>query len=331
MPLGLYAAAAILLGLGMGQFSKPNWMHVVIYPALFLMLYPSMLDVDFSGIKRVFVSPGLVTGALLMNFLVAPLLIFGLVCLFAGAGQLHLMVGVILYGLVPGGGMVPAFTAMLKGNVNLTILISAISSILSLGIVPLWTEFLIGARVALSPMLIFQHLCCIILIPLTLAVLTRHIIVRRRGNATFLLAKDRIQALSGLGLGLLLFAMSVLYGDIVMSQPLMIPRIAGPVASFLLILFLLSGLLGRVFSVRHDDAVALTVSTTAKNNAVSLALAYSAFGPDAALVNAIAGPLVQLPILLGFIAFKKRRTTSPPVFGPLKAYWHRDSTTANRS
>jgi len=311
MPLGWYAAGAILLGLTVGQISKPHWMHVVIFPALFLMLYPSMLDVEFSGIKRVFLTPGLVTGALFLNFLVAPLLIFGLVYLFVGGSQLHLMVGVILYGTVPGGGMAPAFTGMLRGNVNLSVMISAISSILSLGIVPMWAQCLIGARTAVPPMLIFQHLCYIILIPLVLAGLTRHIIVRKKGEATFLWAKSRIQALSGLGLGLLLFAMFVLSGDKVLREPLLIPRIAGPVAVFLLILFLLSGLLGRALCAPYEDAVALSVSTTAKNNTISLALAFSAFGADAALVNAIAGPLVQLPILLGFIAFKTRRIRSP--------------------
>ena len=59
------------------------------------------------------------------------------------------------------------------------------------------------------------------------------------------------------------------------------------------------------------EAVALTLSTTAKNNVISLALAFSAFGADAGLVNAIAGPLVQLPILLGFVALEKSKALLP--------------------
>lgn len=69
----------------------------------------------------------------------------------------------------------------------------------------------------------------------------------------------------------------------------------------------LLSLLGRLFRVRYEDAVALTIAATAKNKAVSLALAFSAFGPESALVNAIAGPLVQMPMLLGFVAFKRSR------------------------
>jgi len=37
-----------------------------------------------------------------------------------------------------------------------------------------------------------------------------------------------------------------------------------------------------------------------------MALAFSAFGADVAMVNAVAGPLVQLPIMLGYIRLCKK-------------------------
>ncbi len=309
MPLGGYILGAILLGMSAGKVCKPECIDTVIYLALFLMLYPPMLDVDFAGFKRVLTEPLLLTAALLLNFLVSPLLIFGLLHLFVGSSGLHLMLGIVLYGTVPGGGMAPAFTGMLKGNVNLSVTISAIGSILSLGFVPLWTKCLLGTQVAVPALLIFRQLCFIIVIPLILAALTRRIILRSMGESVFLLAKARIKALSSGGLCLLVFTMSLLYGDRVISEPLLIPRIAAPVAAFLMILFLMSGLLGKMLRSPYEDAIALTLSTTAKNNAISLALAYSAFGADSALVNAIAGPLVQMPILLGFVALKRGKTS----------------------
>jgi ACR3 family arsenite efflux pump ArsB len=220
------------------------------------------------------------------------------------------MVGIILYGAVPGGGMAPAFTGMLKGNVNLSVTISAIGAILSLGIVPLWAEFLIGAHMVVPTLIIFQHLWFIIVIPLISGVVTRWIIMRSKGESTFVWVKERMKALSGAGLWLILFAMSLLYGDRVVNEPVMILKIAEPVAAFLTILFLISSLVAKVFCWTRENAVALTLSTTAKNNAVSLALAFSVFGADACLANAIAGPLVQLPILLGFVALKGGKITS---------------------
>ncbi len=307
--LGWCVLAAMLLGLSVGRVYRPQCVDAVMCLALFLMLYPPMLEVDFAGVKEVFTKPWLVVAALFMNFLVSPLLIFGLLHLFVGSSGLNLMLGIILYGTVPGGGMAPAFTGMLRGNVNLSVTISAVGSVLTVGIVPLWAKYLIGTRIAVPAMLMFSHLCLIIVIPLTLALLTRRIIVAGMGESVFLSVRERLKMLSGLGLCLLVFTMFMLYGDRVVNDPLLVLRIAGPVSAFLMILFFISSALGKLLRTCHEDAIALTLSTTAKNNAISLALAFSTFGPDAAFVNAIAGPLVQMPMLLGFVAVKRGKTT----------------------
>lgn len=303
-----FVLGAMLLGLSVGKLYKPQCIDAVICLALFLMLYPPMLEVDFAGVKSVFAKPWLVMAALFLNFLVSPLLIFGLLHLFVGSNGLNLMLGIILYGTVPGGGMAPAFTGMLKGNVSLSVTISAIGSVFTICMVPLWAKWLIGTRMVVPALLMFRDLCFIVVIPLMLAVLTRRIISGMKGESVFISFRQRVKKLSGLGLCLLIFTMSVLYGDRVLNDPPLILRIAGPVSAFLVILFFVSTILGKLLRSCHEDAVALTLSTTAKNNAISLALAFSTFGADAALVNAIAGPLVQMPMLLAFVALKRGMT-----------------------
>jgi len=305
IPLAWCVLGAMLLGLLVGRHFRPQWIQWITYFALFLMLYPAMLDVDFAGIKQAFVEPWLVTAALLLNFLVSPLLIYALLHLLVRGGEPELAIGLVLYGAMPGGGMAPAFTGMLKGNVSLTVAMSAIGGILSLGMVPLWAKWLIGAQMAVPASLICQHLCFIIMVPWIVAMLTRRIVSATQGAMGFRLTRERLKPLSGLGLCLFLFTMSILHGDRVLDEPFLILRIAGPVSVFLTILFLLSSLLGKILRCSHEDAVALTLSTTAKNNAIALALSLSAFGPDTGLVNAIAGPLVQLPMLLGMVALKR--------------------------
>jgi arsenite transporter len=309
--LGWRVLGAMLLGSAVGRVYRPQSVDVVVGVALFLMLYPPMLEVHFAGVKSVFAKPWLMVAALFLNFLVSPLLIFGLLHLFVGSSGLNLMLGIILYGAVPGGGMAPAFTGMLRGNVNLSVTISAVGSVFTVGIVPLWAKLLIGTWAPVPTTLMFQHLCLIVVVPLTLAVLSRRIIVGRMGESVFLSVRERLKALSGHGLCLMVFTMFMLYGERVLNDPLLVLRIAGPVTAFLVILFLVSIALGKALCACYEDAVALALSTTAKNNAISLALAFSTFGPDAALVNAIAGPLVQMPILLGFVALRKGKGTPP--------------------
>jgi len=308
IPLVWWVFGAMLSGLIVGRHFRPEWIQVITYFGLFLMLYPAMLDVDFAGIKKAFMEPRLVAAALILNFLVSPLLIYVLLHLFVRSSDPSLMAGIVLYGTVPGGGMAPAFTGMLKGNVTMTVAISAIGGILSLGITPLWAAWLIGAETEVPAVLIFQYLCLIILIPWIAAMLTRRIVSAAKGDPVFVLTGKRIKALSGLGLCLFLFTMSILHGHRVLGEPFLILRIAGPICAFLAVLLAASSLLGRILGSSHEDAIALTLSTTSKNNAIALALSLSAFGPETGLVNAIAGPLVQLPIMLGMVALKAGRS-----------------------
>lgn len=57
MSLSSGVLGAMLLGLSVGKVCKPERIDAVIYLALFLMLYPPMLDVDFAGVKTVFTEP----------------------------------------------------------------------------------------------------------------------------------------------------------------------------------------------------------------------------------------------------------------------------------
>ena len=74
--------------------------------------------------------------------------------------------------------------------------------------------------------------------------------------------------------------------------------VMAPVVLFLAGLILISCFYGRFLLANHQDAVAFLFGTTAKNNAISIALAFSVFGPEATMANAIAGPMVQLPLMI---------------------------------
>ncbi len=90
--LGGCVLAAMLLGLAVGRVYRPHCIDAVMCLALFLMLYPPMLEMDFAGVKEVFTKPWPVVAALFLNFLVSPLLIFGLhlfvTCTFHWPGDL---------------------------------------------------------------------------------------------------------------------------------------------------------------------------------------------------------------------------------------------------
>ncbi len=197
----------------------------------------------------------------------------------------------------------PAFTGMLNGNISLSVAIAASSYILSIGIVPLWTKLLIGEMLPVPLLLITKHLFAIIVLPMTLADMTRRITTKRKGVYAFHNIKEQMKDFSSLGLIMLLFIIFVLNGKLVLNDPGLILMIVFPVCSFLMVLLIFSTIICKIVRSSRKDSIAFTISVCAKNNALSLALALSVFGTDVGLVNAIAGPMVQFPFMLSYLKF----------------------------
>lgn len=297
---------AMASGICFGGLFNEALLEMTMPVALFFIIYPAMLDVDLRQMKRAIHKPGLMLTALVMNFLLSPLLIVGLLHLLLAEQDQNLMVGLVLFGIMPSGNLAPAFTKMLRGNVTLSTAILTLSLLLSIGIVPLWTKLLIGVMVPVPFVTILKYLFVIIWLPMIMARLTRRILIRRKGGRTYSHFRKRLEKSSSFGLMFFLFIVFSLTGRQVIDNPVMILKILCPVLLFLLLLIAISILVGRLLVASHEDTVSLTMSITPKNNSVAMALAFSAFGADVALVNAIAGPLVQLPLMLGYIRFSKK-------------------------
>jgi arsenite transporter len=302
--LGVQAYIAALFGLALGSLVDVEVLKPLIPVALFVMLYPAMLDLRWDSIKRILSFPRMLLFALVINLVISPLLMFLLVHLFSAYSSPFLMVGLLLFGLIPCGGMVPAYTGMLGGNVNLAASVMALSLVLCIGTFPVWTSILLGQSIAFPVVLITKYLAVIIVMPIVLALLTRHFIVKTRGEPTFAVFKSRLMEFTRYGLLLVIVLFFSLNGALIFDHPFLIVRIIIPVSGFLVILIGLCALISRFSASSREDSIALTVSSAAKNNAVAMAVAVAAFGPKVALVTTIAGPMVQLPVMLMYIWLK---------------------------
>jgi ACR3 family arsenite transporter len=308
----LCAGLAIVAGLAAGNLCQAPAIKMTIPFILFLMLYPAFLDINFSEVKKSLRSPRLLLAALLINFVLCPLVISSLVKLFLGRSHPSLIAGMFFFGLIPCGGMVPAYTDLLKGNINLSLAITAISLLITIGIVPLWMKVLLGKMVLVPMPLIIRYLAVIIMIPLCFAVFTRQLLIQKKGPEAFLFIKKRLQVMTGLALILMMFVICFLNAERICHEPQVIPKILLPASLFLIILLAVSSLIARGLRSSHADSTALVISTTVKNNAISIALALSTFGHEAALAIAITGPLAQAPIMLTYINLIRRRGEDNP-------------------
>ena len=299
--LGLWAFASMALGFLAERVFPGMVLQPFIPVALFVMLFPAMLSIELHKIRQAMINPKLLVISQFLNFVVAPVLIFlisRLLSLDISRGQ---SIGAIIFAVIPCGGMVPAYTSMLNGNVNLAVIIVAFSLILSIGIVPVWLELLAGESIRTPIWLVSQFLATCIILPIIAACLLRRYIVAKRGPGAYGALKKSLKNLSGCGLILMVFIIFASNGKLFSSQPWAIMKIAVAALLFFVGQIICSMLFARAARASYSDSVALVISSTAKNTALAMALAISYFGAEASLVNAVAGPLVQLPGMLAFL------------------------------
>lgn len=281
-------------------------MEWLVFPAFVLVLLPTMLDLEPASITEEAWRPELLATALVLNLMLSPALICALTWVFLSQAPVSVLAGVTIFGLVPCGSMVPAFTGMLRGRVGLAVAITVSSLVLSVATLPLWMVLLLGKVAAVPAGELVKHLLLILLAPLLAAQLVRVVLTATRGRAAFVKIRRRLQAVTGLGLVLLELSLFGLRGDLLLDRPLLVLKVVLPVVLFVVVLLCCSTVAGACLRAAYPDAVALTISTAPRNGAVAAVIAASAFGEEAALVVIICAPFVQLPLMLAYLRLRGR-------------------------
>jgi ACR3 family arsenite efflux pump ArsB len=201
---------------------------------------------------------------------------------------------------------------MLNGNISLSVTITSLSLLLSIGIVPFWTKYIIGTMIQAPFLLIMKYLSAIIVIPMIMAEISRRVMAKQWGESLFHRIKERCKVFSGFGLMMMIFVVFALNGKLVLREPMLILKILIPATLFLITLLVCSNLFCRIARFRYEDSIALSLGTSSKNVPIAIALAFSAYGQEVALVIGVAGPLVQLPVMLSYLRLRRSATAKLP-------------------
>ncbi len=279
---------------------------------LFVMLYPMMVGIRLGEVTGAARRVGFIAAAMLLNFLLSPLAAAGLAGIFLGSYP-DLAVGLILTGVVPCAGMIVAWTGMAGGNMSLAMVVTVLSLLAGVILIPAWMLALANAYVPVNALSMLKVILITIVIPLILGNLTRIGMVKWLGQKGFMNLKPVFPALSALGMYAVFFISMSTEAVTLVRHPQYLLIIGLPLVVLYTVLFGAAILCARLGRMSFSDTVALVYGVGGKNISIALALAVLFFSPLTVMIIAIK-PLVQVLFMAGFLRLSARLKTAwdPP-------------------
>ncbi|MDS0221111.1 arsenic resistance protein [Haloarcula sp. S1AR25-5A] len=168
--VGLYAVAVLLaIGVGLGQPGASTALETLINPVLAVLLYVTFLEIPFVRIRRAFRNRQFMLAALGLNFLVVPVVVFGLTRFLPQ--EPAILVGAFMVLLTPCIDYVITFTELADGDAEQITAATPALMLVQLLLLPLYLWLFMGQRVAefIEAGPFVEAFVVIIALPLTLA------------------------------------------------------------------------------------------------------------------------------------------------------------------
>lgn len=161
----LVAAIALLFPAQVSAVAKGSYIN----PLLGLIMFGMGLTLKAEDFKVVITKPKTALIGIACQFVIMPFLAFCLVKVFNLPPELA--VGVILFGTCPGGTSSNVITYLSKGDVALSVDMTACTTLLAPIVTPALTLLLAGQNISVDPTEMFLSIIQIVIVPIALGVL----------------------------------------------------------------------------------------------------------------------------------------------------------------
>jgi ACR3 family arsenite efflux pump ArsB len=296
----------MLLGTAFGAVVHVPQLRGLVPVTLFFILYPTMLAGNGQGFANTVRQPGILCAALALNFVLAPLLIAAVTLSLNTPWLEAYAPGVVLYGVIPCGGMTPVFAILLGGDISLAVSIMILCLCLSAILAPPWLEALAGAHLAVPLGIMAKSLAISIFLPLLVARASALAITRFKGREALDRFRARCAPLSKWGVMSMMFIVFSLSSKVLMPNLGRLAWLFPQIALFHLVLWAAGMAIGSLARWPQSSTTSLAVCSTVKNNALAAAMSAMILDPSVAAVTAALGPLVQFPLMLTLIRLRQR-------------------------
>ena len=326
--LTLWVAVCIAAGIGIGHWAGESIgflssmevfkVNIPVAVLIWLMIYPMMLQVDFSSLKNIDKRPKGLILTLVVNWLIKPFTMAFFAWLFFSklyaafispeqAGEY--IAGAILLGAAPCTAMVFVWSYLTDGDPNYTLVqVSVNDLIILVAFIPIVGLLLGITNITIPYDTLAASIVVFVVIPLVAGFITHKMLIRKRGEEwfreEFLPRFKPVSIVALLSTLVLLFAFQ---GKTIIEKPLIILLVAVPLVIQTYFIFFITWVGGRKLKLPHAicSPAAMIGASNFFELAVAVAIALFGLQSPAAMVTVV-GVLVEVPVMLSLVKLANR-------------------------
>lgn len=325
--LTVWVGLGMLAGVGLGWVAPGvfqtvaalEYAHVNLVVAVFIwvMIYPMMIQIEWSAIKDVGKRPQGLALTLTVNWLIKPFTMAGLGVLFFHhlfapwvdpQSANEYIAGMILLGVAPCTAMVFVWSQLVRGDANYTLVQVSINDVIMIfAFAPIAALLLGVTNLAVPWETLFLSTLLYVVLPLLAGLATRRALLRRSPQALEAFVRG-IKPWSVAGLIATVVLLFGLQAETIVAQPGVIGLIAVPLVLQTYGIFFLAWWGARWLRLPHPVAGPACLIGTSNFFELAVAVAISLFGlHSGAALATVVGVLVEVPLMLSLVAFVNAR------------------------
>ena len=311
--LALWVALCMVLGVLLSQ-TVPGiseaidaWqirgISIPIGICLFLMMYPALLNMQVTELKKLRDNPKPIILTLVSNWVVAPLVGAGLAYLFL-RGHEQLTVAVILLASSPCTAMVLVWGKLSEGNQEQNVVNTSLNTLTIMVLyVPLVSVLTGIQNIPIDRVLLAVSAFVFIGIPLLLGIISKRLLIKAKGESWF--EKTYRPLVGKVAIGALLMTLIVLFslnGQVLIDHFDQMLLVSAPLLLGFAIVVGFNLMVTRALGLAYREAITTVIIGSSSHFEIAIATAVAMYGVGSlAALGTTMGLFWEVPIMLGLV------------------------------